>query len=102
MQRKFVKCDDPGHGWLKVPIVLLEKLGIAEKISSCSYQRKGIAYLEEDDDMSLFLLAYEEKTGISPTITYLTSASKQSRIRNYAVYAYSPPVGASQPCGSST
>lgn len=46
---------DPGHGWIAVPMEILIELGIDTKMSSCSYQRKGIAYLEEDCDAGLFI-----------------------------------------------
>ena len=46
---------DPGHGWIAVPMEVIKELGIEDKISSCSYKRKGIAYLEEDCDAGLFV-----------------------------------------------
>lgn len=52
---------DNGHAWLEVPISELDKLGIYDQISRCSYQRVGIAYLEEDCDMPLFLNKLGEK-----------------------------------------
>ena len=45
---------DPGHGWLDVPRSLLHELGIAERVSSYSYQRGDSVFLEEDCDYSLF------------------------------------------------
>jgi hypothetical protein len=74
--------EDPGHGWLKVPLDLLEKLGIAAKISLYSYQRGAFAYLEEDSDMGLFLDAAENK-GIEVSVRK-HFANKQSRIRGYS------------------
>jgi len=49
--------EDNGHGWLEVPIAKLKELGIERDISEYSYMdsAKGVAYLEEDDDMQLFL-----------------------------------------------
>ena len=32
--------SDPGHGWLKTPIKLLEQLEIADQISPYSYVKK--------------------------------------------------------------
>ena len=51
---------DPGHGWIEVPITEVVRLGIADKISNCSF--KGhlggpSAYLEEDLDAALFIAA---------------------------------------------
>lgn len=56
---KFI--EDPGHGWLEVTMKELIDLGIADKISSCSYRKNGTAYLEEDCDMGVFL---EAKYGV--------------------------------------
>jgi len=54
---KYIKYDDPGHGWLKVPALELAELGIITKISSCSYIAGGFVFLEEDCDMAVFLRA---------------------------------------------
>jgi hypothetical protein len=59
---KFHYYSDPGHGWLKVKISLLEELGIADQISSCSYVMGEWAYLEEDADATLFMNTWR-KTG---------------------------------------
>ena len=34
---EYLYITDAGHGWLKVPLAELLKLGIADKISSYSY-----------------------------------------------------------------
>ena len=78
---------DPGHGWIKVSISELEKLGIAEKISGCSYMRKGWAYLEEDCDLSLFFKA-KNFTDFDKVCNTHTNAEKMSKIRNYESYDY--------------
>lgn len=59
--------SDPGHGWLEVPVGLLAKLGIADQISPYSYQRKDVAYLEEDCDLSVFMAA-ARNAGITVTM----------------------------------
>jgi hypothetical protein len=51
---------DPGHGWLEVHRGVLEKSGIADKVSEYSYMRGDIAYLEEDRDAGLFLNVLDE------------------------------------------
>lgn len=77
---------DPGHGWVKVPIKTLVKLGIADKISRYSYQRGLYAYLEEDCDLST-LYAAADKQGINITLKeYHTN--KQSKIRSYDNYQF--------------
>jgi hypothetical protein len=49
--------QDPGHGWLQVPMTEIKKLGLAQKISVYSYRKGDSAFLEEDCDMSLFIQA---------------------------------------------
>ena len=73
---KLMAYNDPGHGWLRVPMAMLHWLGIADKISAYSYQSRppvGMklskwAYLEEHCDMPKFLMAAKEK-GIELTIS---------------------------------
>lgn len=50
----------PGHGYLVAEKAMLRQLGIADKISDCSYQHNGSAYLEEDCDAPLFIAAMEK------------------------------------------
>ena len=52
---KYTFFEDPGHGWLKVPLKKLEKLGIVNQISIYSYMQGDYAYLEEDCDAPLFI-----------------------------------------------
>jgi len=52
---------DPGHGWLQVPMALLERLNIVDKISEFSYKCAGYAFLEEDCDWTVFSQAMEKK-----------------------------------------
>lgn len=74
---KFRFISDPGHGWLEVPISMIEMLGIQDRISHYSYQNGVMAYLEEDCDATEFIRAcrregipvdyqdvYEERTPI--------------------------------------
>ena len=49
--------SDPGHGWLEVDRDLLVDLGIADEVSSYSYQRGDKVFLEEDCDFSRFASA---------------------------------------------
>lgn len=75
---------DPGHGWLRVPLKTLTKLGIADKITSFSYKRTEYAYLEEDQDMTTFLLAMNEK-GVEVALKN-RNTNRESRIRKYESY----------------
>lgn len=76
--------SDPGHGWLAVKRDLLNKLGIANKISTYSYARGATVYLEEDCDMSTFLSAAKQ-AGIE--IAYTDKhCDRRSPIRSYNTY----------------
>jgi len=75
---------DPGHAWARFPKAKLVKLGIADKISPYSYMNGANAFLEEDCDLSVLVVAlrdrgYEIKFNESHT-------NKQSKIRNYSTY----------------
>lgn len=81
---KFTIYSDPSHGWCKVNRDLLKKLGIADKISIYSYQRKDAVYLEEDCDLGLLIEALK-KAG--KTFEYREMVSnKSSKIRSYDNY----------------
>ncbi len=58
---RYIKHEDPGHGWLEVGRHELERLAIRDDISSYSYQRGDRVYLEEDCDMTTFLEALNKK-----------------------------------------
>jgi len=60
-QQVYTFYSDPGHGWLSVTKDELASLGIADQVSGYSYQRNGVAYLEEDCDYSLFVAAKEKR-----------------------------------------
>jgi len=88
---KYVKLEDPGHGWLKVEIKDLLKLGIEGKISDFSYMRGDKAYLEEDADMTVFLNTIGIHTSAEFSAWYpkhiiTKHTNKNSRIRGYAIY----------------
>jgi hypothetical protein len=78
------KYDDPGHGWLAVPMQWLEELGIVGKISSFSFRRNNTAYLEEDGDMSEFYGA-AKRAGFTVFID-CRHTDKSSRVRSYPTY----------------
>ena len=78
---KYMFYQDPGHGWVKVFVKELERLGIADKISSFSYRRKDFAYLEEDCDLEKFLQA---KQTLGQTVGFIERhTNRQSKIRSY-------------------
>lgn len=77
--------EDPGHGWARFPKNRLIKLGIADKISTYSYQHGDNVFLEEDCDLSVLVGAlkargYEVKFSVSHT-------NRQSKIRSYDQYS---------------
>lgn len=78
---------DPGHGWAKVPLSVIKKLGLIDAISHYSYVRGEHAYLEEDCDASKLIIALRA-TGTNP-ITKESYGNKQSKIRNYRSYSAS-------------
>jgi len=54
---KYKFFQDPGHGWVEVPIAELRRLKIEGLISPCSYCNGHMAYLEEDCDASAWIEA---------------------------------------------
>jgi hypothetical protein len=84
MDEVFVYTQDPGHGWVAVPKVMLTELGIADKISSCSYMRGDVVYLEEDQDVTTWGRAFEERYGHRPVLR--EKFVESTRIRQYAFY----------------
>lgn len=78
--------SDPGHGWLAVPLALLDRLGLVDQVSHYSYIRGRLAHLEEDCDASLFL-ATARRAGIEVTFREVNCADRQSRIRGYDPYS---------------
>lgn len=56
----LIYYTDPGHGWLKIELSILEKIGIKDKITNYSYKKDDFAYLEEDCDLPKALEALKE------------------------------------------
>ena len=79
---KYSFYSDPGHGWVKVNRVELDKLGILHKITSYSHQRNDSVYLEEDCDLATFLNAKKELNQMVEFKEFVCR-SKQSKIRSY-------------------
>ena len=90
MQKRYTFFTDASHGWLSVPMKEVIQLGIQDKISSYSYMKGEMVYLEEDCDVNLFVNAYFAKFGKEPEFKESNSNS-QSIIRRYTSYAkYKP------------
>jgi hypothetical protein len=89
MQKTFTVYSDPGHAWARVSFETLRELGIEEKISVYSYQRNGYAFLEEDCDLTVLILALRAR-GIEPRFIEKNRPHGDSKIRNY--FCYTPQV----------
>lgn len=97
MKKQYLKFNEPGHGWLKVPMTEV-KQAISEgvKLTAYSYQSPSgkYAYLEEDCDLNAFLAwrlndsewyqCWEKGSNKpKPYITRYTPRDRQSTVRNY-------------------
>jgi hypothetical protein len=62
MKKSYIFHNDPGHGWLEVPLADLQALRIEKRISKYSYfsAAKNHAFLEEDVDASYFMYVAEK------------------------------------------
>lgn len=92
MKKQFDYIQDPGHGWVKVPLALIRELGIADKITRFSYWHAGHVYLEEDCDLGLFFNAYNEAFGFDPKLRDRIARERRSRVRGYDPFGYRPEV----------
>ncbi len=91
MQTTFNVYNDPGHGWCKVPLAVIEAIGLTEgHFSGYSYRNGDNLYLEEDCDLGIFIKTYTEKTGKAPVFKD-HYANNSSRIRNYDRVRSGPP-----------
>jgi hypothetical protein len=84
--KTFDYIQDPGHGWIKVPVALLLELNIADNISVYSYYRDGFAYLEEDCDAARFMIAYRARFGTDPKLRDRVARERRSKVREYLCY----------------
>ena len=83
--------NDPAHGWGRVKISMLEKLGIADKITPYSYMRGSFAYLEEDCDLATLIKALKSRNTPHIHIEFRDHHSnRESRIRRYQRYECKP------------
>lgn len=77
--------SDPGHGWVRFPKARLVKLGIADKISTYSYQNGQNAFLEEDCDLTVLVNALKAQ-GYTDFKFKEGWTNKRSKIRNFDYY----------------
>ena len=78
--------SDPGHGWVAVPLPLLDRLGLLDQITTYSYMRGMLAHLEEDCDLSTFMRA-ADAAGLQITFKHHNCGDRRSRIRGYDHYS---------------
>ena len=88
--KTYTFYEDPGHGWVAVPIDDLIALGVADKITSYSYLLGNMAFLEEDCDLPTFVRAYKKKFGKAPKGK--TVYQEYTSIRSYPNYDYEKEV----------
>lgn len=96
MKMKVFKFhNDAGHGWLAVKRAFLNELDLGPEISGYSYQRGSTVYLEEDGDLSRFVLALVNKgwkRGVDWEMSVCRPRSgkfpDRSPIRSYESYKY--------------
>lgn len=77
--------SDPSHGWAKVSKDLLKTLGIESEITPYSYQKESYAFLEEDQDLTTFILAARSK-GYDVKLKE-QHTDRDSKIRKYDSYS---------------
>ena len=83
-QRVYTFFDDPGHAWLEIPLSHLAELGIERDISSYSFQRGAMVYLEEDCDAGKFMNA-ARAAGIE--VSFKEVHQDPTPIREYSHYS---------------
>jgi hypothetical protein len=81
----IIVYNDPSHAWGKVKRKVLDNLGVAQEISSYSYQYKDNVYLEEDADLLLVCrhLLFNSDVQIKFVEKH---TNRDSRIRSYERY----------------
>jgi hypothetical protein len=95
---KITNFSDGGHSWFSVKRKLLIELDILNQISSYSYQKGTMVYLEEDCDWQIFVNTYLDKSFkiVTPenrfnlvmlSFKFKDSYSKYSPVRNYEAFS---------------
>jgi hypothetical protein len=81
----IIVYNDPGHAWGKVKRKVLDNLGIADKVTTYSYQYKDNVYLEEDCDLPFVCQHLLLNTNVQIKFVEKNS-NRDSRIRSYERY----------------
>ncbi len=85
MQKTIRVFADPGHAWAAVQLAELQELAIDHLVSSYSYFKNGIVYLEEDCDLGIYMNRLKE---LHPDMefTFREDHDDNCPIRNYGRY----------------
>lgn len=76
--------SDPGHAWGVVNYSMLKELRIEDKISTYSYRKGSVCYLEEDCDLSRLVDALVKQ---GKEITFKESfLNHEAPLRNFRNY----------------
>jgi hypothetical protein len=84
MIKSFQVISDASHGWVKVPLVELDRLAIQDQISEYSYVKGNFAFLEEDADAGVFIEARKAEGNIVKLKEIVRESCR--KIRNYDTY----------------
>jgi hypothetical protein len=71
VKKSYNFLQDPGHGWVAVPLKDLAELGLSRQdFSAYSYESKAgtVAYLEEDCDAPKFIAHFEKRFDHKPAL----------------------------------
>ena len=88
MIKSFQMISDASHGWLKVPRVELERLGIQGNISGYSYVKGDFVFLEEDSDAGVFIDARKAEGNVIKVKEIVRESCR--KIRNYSAFTHCP------------
>ncbi len=96
MQASYRYLQDPGHGWIEVPIAELTELGIADKITPYSYVGANgtMVYLEEDLDAYTWLNAHRARSNDPMPLLKSEHTNGQSFVRGLPPYSAPQPAAA--------
>ena len=79
----FKYYQDPTGGWVEVPRTLLDELNIEAEISILSHVNGEVAYLHEDHDASVLVLALRKRGDVIKT---RQSYCERCHVREYPRY----------------
>ena len=77
--------SDPAHGWYRVLREVLVHFDVADKVSTCSYERGEYVYLEEDCDGPILIRAAEAE-GVGVYVKEHKPTQRDSHIRKMDRY----------------